>query len=199
MLGLHAFGSRARAPPFGVNAARRARYASVMAVRRFVERDLPLVEQGVPERKISAVHRERLARQSQDECRYLLSFSNERPVGWVVLLIGSDEWSEWRFRYLCAELQDLYISPAARRQGLGTELLTAAEHAARQLGFGAVGLSTGAATDLDYVPARRLYEKRGYIDVSRGPWLVSWSWTDNQGERRADWEVLGSYFIKHLA
>src|SRR4051794_41974762 len=110
MLGVRTSASRARRPPLA-SAARRPRYPSVMAVRRFVERDLPLVEQGVPERKISAVHRERLARQSQDECRDLLSFSNERPVGGGGLLIGSDEWSEWRVPYFFPPFKKLYISP----------------------------------------------------------------------------------------
>jgi GNAT superfamily N-acetyltransferase len=175
-----------------------ARYASVMAVRRFEERDLPLVEQSVPERKISAVHRERLALQETGECKYFVALSNERPVGWVMLLVGHDRPSEWRIRFSCAEVQDLYITKSARRQGLGTELLSFAERVARELGFRAIGLETGGATDPDYLPARRLYEERGYVDVARGPWLVGWSSMDDHGERRADWEILGSYFLKDL-
>jgi GNAT superfamily N-acetyltransferase len=170
-----------------------------MPVRRFEERDLPLVEQSVPERKISAVHRERLGLQEKGECQYFLALSNERPVGWVLLLVGSDKPTEWRIRFSCAEVQDLYITKSVRRQGLGTELLSFAEWVARELGFRSIGLETGGATDTDYAPARRLYEERGYIDVARGPWLVSWSWMDNQGERRADWEILGSYFLKDLS
>jgi hypothetical protein len=69
---------------------------------------------------------------------------------------------------------------------------------ARELGFRAIGLETGGATDPDYLPARRLYEERGYVDVARGPWLVGWSSMDDHGERRADWEILGSYFLKDL-
>jgi len=171
----------------------------VMSVRRFDEGDLLLVEQCVPEREMSTIHRERLARQDLDECRYLLASSNEHPVGWALLLVGHDELSEWQLRYDCTELQDLYVSLSARRQGFGTELLTSAERASRELGFRAIGLSTGEATDPDYTPARRLYESKGYVDVARGPWLESWSWTDNQGKRRPDWELLGSYFVKDLA
>jgi len=137
----------------------------VMPVRRFDAGDLLLVEQHVPQRKISAVHRERLARQDLGECRYLLALSNETPVGWALLIVGRDQMSEWQVRYECTELQDLYVAPSARRQGFGAELLTSAERFSRELGFLAIGLSTAEATDSDYAPARRLYETRGYIEV----------------------------------
>ena len=170
-----------------------------MTVRRFVEQDRPVVEVSVPERQISSVHRERIARQHQGECTYLLAFNRDRPVGWVLLLTNEDPWSEWRQRYACAEVEDLYVSPAARRQRHGTDLLLAAEGTAREMGFRSIGLSAGGENDPDSVAARRLYERAGYQDVARGDWLVGWSWTGNDGARRGDWLLLGSYFLKDLA
>ena len=55
-------------------------------------------------------------------------------------------------------LNDLFVSPAARRLGVGEALLTAAAEHARQLG--AVRLSLN--TDVQNLPAQALYESMGW-------------------------------------
>lgn len=118
--------------------------------------DLPLVQSSVPERAISTVHRHRIERQALGECRYLLALMGHRPVGWVMLLTGRHDQSEWRTRFGCAEVEDLYVTASARGRGLGRELMLAAEAAARDVGLGSIGLATGGETDSAYLPARRL-------------------------------------------
>ena len=55
-------------------------------------------------------------------------------------------------------LNDLFVSPTARRLGVGEALLTAAADHARQ--FGAVRLSL--TTDVQNLPAQALYESMGW-------------------------------------
>ncbi len=55
-------------------------------------------------------------------------------------------------------LNDLFVSPTARRLGVGEALLTAATDHARQLG--AVRLSLN--TDVQNLPAQALYESMGW-------------------------------------
>lgn len=38
----------------------------------------------------------------------------------------------------------------------------------------------------------------GYVDVARGPWVVSWVWINDMGEPTAEFLVLESYFLKDL-
>ncbi|KAA9165738.1 GNAT family N-acetyltransferase [Amycolatopsis acidicola] len=69
-----------------------------------------------------------------------------------------------------AELNRLFVQPAFRGQGLGEELLRAAEEAARGLGAGVMRLDT--RTDL--TEARSLYAKHGYRETphyTTGPYV----------------------------
>jgi len=59
---------------------------------------------------------------------------------------------------LMAEIDELFVLPAARAQGLGGQLLTAAEAALRQRGCVRVQLQLGVAN----AAARSFYQRRGY-------------------------------------
>jgi GNAT superfamily N-acetyltransferase len=169
-----------------------------MAVRTFTDEDVDLVGASVPARAIGSVHRERLEQQSAGTCKYLLAMEHDRPAGWVVVRTGETTRSAWQMRFDCAEIEDLYVSPPARRRGLGLELMLAAEETARRLGFTSIGLATGGPSDPDYAAARRLYERLAYVDVAAGPWLVGWVWTNDRGERAANHLILESFFVKDL-
>jgi GNAT superfamily N-acetyltransferase len=168
-----------------------------VAVRRFSESDLKDVLAAAPERDVS-IHRERLVAQSLRQCVYLLGLDGLQAVGWVLLQTFQEQLPEWRARFRCAEVEDLYVVRRARGRGVGRELMVAAEDAARREGFGHVGLATAGEHHAAYVPARRLYESLGYIDVASGPWIESWAWINANGERVVDYEVSDSYFLKVL-
>jgi GNAT superfamily N-acetyltransferase len=55
-------------------------------------------------------------------------------------------------------LSDLFVTPPARRRGVGTALLNGAAETARAAGAARLELATAIAND----PARRLYEKLGW-------------------------------------
>ncbi|MBY6082009.1 GNAT family N-acetyltransferase [Ruegeria arenilitoris] len=56
------------------------------------------------------------------------------------------------------EVHCLYLSPAARNQGIGTQLLDSAKAGRRELALYAFQANTGA---------RRFYERHGFVEVAR--------------------------------
>ena len=60
-----------------------------------------------------------------------------------------------------AEIKRMYVVPAARRQGLGRQLLEALEDRARELGYARIRLDTGARQP----HAQAMYERAGYHPI----------------------------------
>jgi GNAT superfamily N-acetyltransferase len=91
----------------------------------------------------------------------------------IVLLVGDgpDGFAQLRFRPwvysagLHSYLEELYVVPALRGNGLGGALLEAAMETAR--GEGAEQMELG--TSEDDVAARKLYESAGFINREGGP------------------------------
>jgi GNAT superfamily N-acetyltransferase len=155
------------------------------------------VVDGLPERD-PAAHRRRFDRQALGDLVYLIAWEAGRPVGLVMLATETREEPQWRDRFGCAEVWDLFVPERRRRRGVGLALMEGLERTAAARGFRRVGLSTGTAGDASSAAARRLYESMGYRDVAGGPWIESWSWLDEDGRRHTDFGVLGSYFLKEL-
>lgn len=61
------------------------------------------------------------------------------------------------------ELKRMFVYPHARRRGVATSLLLAAEAAARELGATTMRLDTRK----DLVEARAMYPKHGYAEIAR--------------------------------
>lgn len=80
-------------------------------------------------------------------------------VGYAVLTLG------FAMEYYGRDgfLDDLYLAPAARGQGLGTKLVDAVEREARALGVRALRLEVGR----DDHRAKALYAARGFRDDDR--------------------------------
>ena len=60
-----------------------------------------------------------------------------------------------------AEIKRMYVVPAARRQGLGRQLLEALEDRARELGYARIRLDTGNRQP----HAQAMYERAGYHPI----------------------------------
>lgn len=63
-----------------------------------------------------------------------------------------------------AEIKRMRVESAHQRSGFGQEILDALERRARELGYTHLHLDTAAHLK----PARRLYEKNGYLEAQRG-------------------------------
>ncbi|MEN8161490.1 MAG: GNAT family N-acetyltransferase [Myxococcota bacterium] len=85
--------------------------------------------------------------------------SDDRPVGYAVLCFG---WSlEWGGRD--AFLDEIYLEPPARGQGVGRAALDALLETARELGVRAVHLEVEAANEA----GQRLYRGAGFVGNER--------------------------------
>lgn len=86
--------------------------------------------------------------------RYLLAFLDERPVG----LLGLHMQFHLHHVNWIGEIQELVVTPSARGQGVGKQLLAWAQEQAREAGAELTELSTGVARK----EAHRFYEREGY-------------------------------------
>ncbi|HTE70370.1 MAG TPA: GNAT family N-acetyltransferase [Actinomycetes bacterium] len=78
-----------------------------------------------------------------------------RPVGYVAVRINSDDRT--------GEIDMLAVDPLVQRQGIGTALTSFAVQRLRDAGVGLAVVGTGG--DPGHAPARRVYEKAGFVGL----------------------------------
>jgi len=106
---------------------------------------------------VRQVLREFLA--SPDLGQAWIFYDHEIPVGYIVLTFG------YSFEYHGRDsfIDELYIEPQYRRQGIGKRAMRFVEGRARELGVNAIHLEVDQGND----PAAELYRRAGYADHSR--------------------------------
>ncbi len=87
--------------------------------------------------------------------------AGDPPVGFALFRMRPSLWAKAGDTYL----EELYVVPERRRQGIGRALLNAAIDAAREAGANHFELTTGE-TDTE---ARALYESRGFTNHEGSP------------------------------
>jgi GNAT superfamily N-acetyltransferase len=88
---------------------------------------------------------------------YLVAWDGDKPVGHAHVA--------WKGGHVAApEIQDMYVLPARRGQGIGAALIEAAERLAVEREHERMSLSVSEAGE-----ARRLYERLGYGDAGVPP------------------------------
>ena len=88
-------------------------------------------------------------------------FGGEGPDGIAVMRLRPALWASGQEAYL----QELYVAPGLRRQGIGRALLEATMAAAREAGATRVDLNTGESD----TEARALYESAGFTNREGSP------------------------------
>ena len=96
---------------------------------------------------------------ADDEIVVLLA--GDPPAGFALFRIRPSLWAKAGDAYL----EELYVVPERRRQGIGRALLEASIEAARKAGANHLELTTGE-TDTE---ARSLYESRGFTNHEGAP------------------------------
>jgi ribosomal protein S18 acetylase RimI-like enzyme len=91
---------------------------------------------------------------ADDAAMVSIAEENGQPVGFVGIRVHSDR---------NGEIDMLAVDPAAQRDGVGTALTQYAIEQLRALGVTLVWVSTGG--DPGHVPARRTYEKTGFVGL----------------------------------
>lgn len=113
-------------------------------------------------------HAERAAMQGRGEATYLVAWRAEAPCGRATLFHRS-KYEEVRERLGdFPEVNALEATPQG--EGIGSQIIAAAEERARSLGFDLIGL----AVEHDNVLARRLYDRLGYVDWGGGELVDRW-------------------------
>lgn len=69
-------------------------------------------------------------------------------------------------KFKIPEIQDIFIHPDLRRQGLGAHLINACEKEAMTQGHTEIGIGVGVLSN--FGPAQRLYHRMGYIPDGNG-------------------------------
>ena len=132
-----------------------ATLADVVSIAALQPSEIAYVDQCLP--------LSRLDRQVEGGSTYLVAWDDQRPVGhahiaWVGTHLG------------VPEIQDVFVLPERRRQGIGTQLTDAAEQEVRARGWESVSLSVSRDGN---VAARSLYAKLGYVATGVNPVRVS--------------------------
>ena len=168
---------------------------ATVEIRPIVEAEIALLETCFPEGG-SAKHAERLSHQQRGEVVYLVAWHQGKPVGHVLLKwSGSQDQQVVRqLKAACPDVEDLFVLAGLRSQGIGRQLLEAAEQLVSQQGFTMIGLSVGAETN---DPARRLYERLGYQDAHFGEYAETGEYLDEKGQHHV-WKEVCIYLIKGL-
>ena len=168
------------------------RVQGAISIEPLAEADIPALLRHLPRPR--AKHVERLERQRRGEALYLIAWRGETPVGHAVLKSPhAVELAPGR-RASCSEIEDLFVTAAERRRGIGGLLLDAAEREAQRQGFTRVGLAVG----VDNAAARRLYEQRDYADSGYGEFVLFGSVLGADGAAQR-WEERCIYLVKQLA
>jgi ribosomal protein S18 acetylase RimI-like enzyme len=96
---------------------------------------------------------------SSDLGRAWLFYEGETPVGYIVLTFG------YSFEYHGRDcfIDELYIEPQYRRQGIGKRVMQFVEERALELGVNAIHLEVDHGNDR----ASELYRRAGYRDNAR--------------------------------
>lgn len=113
-------------------------------------------------------HQERLRQQERGELIYFVAWHAGEAIGTGLL--------RWRGRIGYPQLEDLWVRPSRRREGIGSAILDAVEDAAREGRAEHLGL----AVAVENKGARRLYSQHGYVNTEQAPFLLSYTaWGDD--------------------
>jgi ribosomal protein S18 acetylase RimI-like enzyme len=138
-------------------------------------------------------HQTRYAVQRDGGGLYLIALLDGRPAGHVLLRRQTTNEALLRWGVSEPHLEALGVAPPLRSQGIGTVLIQAAEGAVLQQGQACIGLAVGVAN----TRGRALYERLGYVQMSYPPFEASWSYYDDDGQKRVASETC-VYMTKRL-
>ena len=157
-------------------------------VRPLARLELDLVEAHINlDWAAAGKHRARLERQDRGEVLYLIAWRGATLSGHLLLEWGGTEDEPIRSKMPdCPNLEDLFVMPEFRSQGIGSMLLDAAITAVREAGYTQLGLGVA----VDNPGAIRLYELKGFRDCGLGEYTSGGSYLDREGKVQTWLETL---------
>jgi GNAT superfamily N-acetyltransferase len=165
----------------------------VVTVRPLELPELSAVEETFP--APDSRHRDRLSEQEAGRAAYLVAWQSDHPVGHLLVIYAGSGDARVAARIgACPHLKDLFVLPDRRSQGVGSQLMLAAEATARVRGHGRLGLSVAANNG----NGRAFYAHLGYIDCGLGAYQTSGTYKDAAGQIRT-WSDMSYYLTKELS
>ncbi len=144
-----------------------AHIADVFSIRQMVASDIPLLMDmtAIGGHFIEPDYFETALKEQEDGKRIvLLACDGAKLVGYVHLNFFP-QYAPF-LRLSIPEIQDLFVHPDARRQGIGQSLVRACEDVAKERGATDIGIGVGVSGQ--FGTAQRLYAQLGYIPDGAG-------------------------------
>ena len=163
-------------------------------IRPLVENEIPLLDAHLDVARLAGRHNERYTQQREGRLIYLIAWLDGIPVGHTMV-----RWTGTTDAFVadrtsgCAHVEDLFVMPKCRSQGIGARILAHAERLSTERGFKQIGLAVG----IDNPRARALYERLGYVDTGFGAFEIGGTYLDIHGNRR-EWREVCEYLMKRL-
>jgi ribosomal protein S18 acetylase RimI-like enzyme len=123
----------------------------VISVRPLRDAEFPVVDARLPLHRLD----------QEGERTYFVAWDGGHPVGHAHVA--------WQGYSGIPEIQDAFVLPERRGEGIGSALTASAEREATARGHRRIGLTVSVAN----AGARRLYERLGYADSGEEPHRVS--------------------------
>lgn len=139
-------------------------------------------------------HIDRYMGQENGEAVYLVAWKDELPVGHLLL-----KWQGTADEPMasdiedCPDIEDLFVSPDYRSNGIGTRLLECAERTAVERGHALIGLAVG----VDNPRARSLYERLEYRSTGTRRYETGGVYIGRDGSEKS-WTEVCVYLTKQL-
>lgn len=147
-------------------------------------KDLEPLEQHYPSED-EAKYRNRLVEQQVGGIVCLIAWIEEVPVGRGFIRWSPDEPVRSALPGVPL-LGDLGVREDLQSRGIGSRIMEEIESLARASGYESLALSV----DVSNKDARRLYERRGYLESDIPHTPSSWSWIDREGQLRTEQGLL---------
>ena len=106
------------------------------------------------------VFEKRFAQLIAGDQAYVVLAQDTEPTGFALITLRPSPY----YAGPIATLDELYVRPALRGQGIGSRIMELAESRARTLGVGEVQINVDEVDEA----ARRFYERRGYSNIEAG-------------------------------
>jgi len=130
----------------------------VVSIRELRPSDVSYVDEFLPLSRLTDE-----AGEAGEASTYMVAWDGREPVGHAHIA--------WAGTHLAIpEIQDVFVLPERRRQGIASRLTQAAEVEARKRGWDSISLSVSQERN---EVARRLYAKLGYVEAPTDPVSVS--------------------------
>ena len=163
-------------------------------VRPLVQSEIPILDAHLDVERLAGRHHDRFTQQQDGRLTYLVAWLDGVPIGHTMV-----RWEGTTDVFVverisgCAHVEDLFVMPEHRSQGIGTRILAHGERLAVERGFGQLGLAVG----IDNPRARALYERLGYADTGFGVFEIGGTYTNINGKRR-EWREVCEYLVKRI-